>query len=59
MKKKIIKCYLKNHPKNIPDDVLLIAGNIGSIIIGKYESIISIIEKMDSKDYYLELLREF
>ncbi len=58
MKKKIIKCYLKNHPQNIPDDVLLIAGNIGSIIIGKYESIISIIEKMDSKDYYLELLRE-
>lgn len=56
-REKVLKCYFRNHPKTIPNDVILIAGHIGSIVIGSYESIKPIIDKMNDSDYYLEELK--
>ena len=37
--KDIVKCYFRNTPKQVADDLIMIAGNVGCLVIGEYEKI--------------------
>ena len=53
--KDIVKCYFRNTPKQVADDLIMIAGNVGCLVIGEYEKIKPLISKLKkeitSSDY--------
>ncbi|MBQ8293536.1 MAG: hypothetical protein IJX78_07055 [Bacilli bacterium] len=54
----IVKGYLKKHPQNVGEDLIIISGEIGCIVVGELESIKQIIKNLKPNEYYLEPLIE-
>ena len=52
--KDIVKCYFRNTPKQVADDLIMISGNIGCLVIGEYKKIKPLISNLKKDDYYLE-----
>ena len=52
--KDIVKCYFKHTPKYVPDELIMIAGYIGCIVIGPYNEIEKIIRNLSEEEYYIE-----
>lgn len=52
--KDIVKCYLRNTPKQVADELIMVSGNVGCIVVGEYEKIKPLISSLKKDDYYLE-----
>ena len=51
----IVKCYLRNTPKQVADELIMVSGNVGCIVVGEYEKIKPLISSLKKDDYYLEI----
>jgi 2,3,4,5-tetrahydropyridine-2-carboxylate N-succinyltransferase len=52
--KDIVKCYFRNTPKQVADNLIMVSGNIGCLVIGEYEKIKPLISNLKKDDYHLE-----
>lgn len=52
--KDIVKCYFKNTPKYVPDNLIMISGNVGCLVVGEYEEIKELTNNISKEEYYLE-----
>lgn len=52
--KDIVKCYFRSIPKYVPDDLILVSGNVGCLVVGEYQYVKELISNIPKEEYYLE-----
>lgn len=52
--KDIVKCYFRNAPKYVPEELIMIAGKVGCMVIGPYDKLEKIIKNLNQDDYYID-----